>query len=297
MASPSASKDALGRLRSLLPERVRQWVLSVVRLVRLVPDVRSYREFRRLEKLADESRASASAASTGAGTTRQLASLRVRALNGLSVKVRPGTTDLATLVDTFGWAYHVPPRELGERDFELVWDLGSNVGFTVADFARRCPAASIVGVELDPDNAAIARLNIAPWAERCELIDGAVWTEDGTLAYQHEAGEEWGCRVAPLIEDPSAANGSAMAISLNSLLARREGARVDFVKMDIEGAESRVLRENTEWAARVRAIKVEVHDPYSVRECAADLRTLGFQTAADVKHSACVIGVRPAGFQ
>ena len=64
------------------------------------------------------------------------------------------------------------------------------------------------------------------------------------------------------------------------------------MKMDIEGAERRVLRENTEWAASVHAIKVELHPPYSVSDCSADLQKLGFKTAVDRKHPACVIGTR-----
>ena len=282
MVRSSGSRDAVSPVRQLIPRPVRERLLAVTRLLRLVPDRRSYREFRRLEKIA-----------AGEGEAQPLASLRIRALSGRSVAVRPGTTDLTTLVDTFGWVYHLPPEELDRRSLRLIWDLGSNVGYTVAHLAHLCPAARIVGVELDADNAAVARMNIAPWSDRCQLIHAAVWIEDGTLSYRRVAGLEYGLRVAPLADDDSEPNATAPAISLNTLLLRDSPAQIDYVKMDIEGAESRVLRENTEWAASVRAIKVEIHSPYSVSDCSADLQRLGFQTIADSKHHACVIGTRP----
>lgn len=281
MVRSPGSKDALRSVRLLIPRALRERLLAVGLLVRIVPDWRSYRRFRRLEKVT-----------TSDGERQPLASVRVRALAGRSVVLRPGTTDPATLIDTFGWAYHLPPAELDRRGFQTIWDLGSNVGYTVAHLAQLCPSAHIVGVELDADNAAVARLNIAPWGERCELIQAAVWTEDGTLNYRREVGQEYGFRVAPLASEGSEPNASAPAISLNTLLQRDSAGQIDYVKMDIEGAESRVLRENTEWAASVQAIKVELHQPYSVSDCSADLQKLGFQTIADRKHPACVIGTR-----
>ncbi len=282
MVRSLGSMDALGPVRRLIPWAVRERLLSATRLLRLVPDWHSYREFHRLEKITP-----------GQGEGQPLASLRVRALAGRSVAVRPETTDLTTLVDTFGWAYHLPPAELDRRDLHIIWDLGSNVGYTVAHLAHLFPAARIVGVELDADNAAVARRNIAPWSERCDFIHAAVWTEDGTLGYRRVAGQEYGLRVAPLMDPISEPNATAPAISLNTLLSREPSRQIDYVKMDIEGAESRVLRENTEWAASVRAIKVEIHPPYSMSDCSTDLQELGFQTIADTKHHACVIGLRP----
>ena len=280
MMPAARSNDALDNLRSLIPQSWRARLLSVARLLRLVPDPRSYSEFRRLERITDASHCREPAAS-----------LRIRALRGRKVTVRPGTTDLTTLMDTFGWAYHLPPPNLDRRRFTSIWDLGSNVGFTIAHLAQICPRARIVGVELDRGNAAVARRNIAPWSDRCELIEAAVWVEDGTLGYRRDDGQEWGFRVAPLIDGGTAANAVAAAISLNTLV-KRAPARIDYVKMDIEGAESQVLRRNTEWAARVDSIKVEVHEPYSVADCIADLRELGFEASEDGKHHACVIGTR-----
>jgi hypothetical protein len=65
-----------------------------------------------------------------------------------------------------------------------------------------------------------------------------------------------------------------------TLIDRYAGGRdVDYVKLDIEGAERDLLTANTGWAARVRCISVEVHSPYRVEECLRDLAALGFRTS------------------
>jgi FkbM family methyltransferase len=269
-------------LRSWVPEGFRQKLLWSYRIRRLLVGRRARRAYRYLVGYRGPAQGYDAAVP-----------LRIRALHGRAAWVRPGTTDLTTLVDSFWWAYHTPPASLDVRGTRLIWDLGSNVGFTVAHLAHICPSARIVGVELDPENAEMARRNIEPWAERCEIVQAGVWIEDGRLAYRRDSGVEYGFRIAPLMQDQSLqVNASAPALSLNSLLSRERAERIDFVKMDIEGAESRVLSEHTEWAAAVKTIKVEVHEPYSVADCIGDLRALGFVAVRDTKHYACVIGTR-----
>ena len=76
------------------------------------------------------------------------------------------------------------------------------------------------------------------------MVEAAVWPIPGEVEYQHEAGDEGSANVR------DGGGRFARALTLNTLLA--ETPRVDSVKMDIEGAEARVLRENTEWLAPVQ---------------------------------------------
>jgi FkbM family methyltransferase len=261
---------------------LRMRVARLGRLLRVVQLRRSLRGLRQLRR---------------AGRSRHVpdapVALRVKALEGRRLWVRPRTTDLTTLIETFDGAYHLPPRGSDLRGARTIWDLGSNAGFTIAHFAHLCPSARIVGVELDSGNAAMARANIQAWADRCAVIQAGVWVHDGTLQYHRQPGSEYAFRVSQSGDaDAGRANASARALSLNTLLAGAPSGSVDYVKMDIEGAERQVLRENTEWAATVKAITVEIHEPYSIPECIADLRALGFKTSIDSRHRACVIGAR-----
>ena len=212
------------------------------------------------------------------GSGGQVVRMRLRPLGGRAVRLRPSTSDVDTVWGTFAGHYHLPPPEAGTP--RLVWDLGANIGLTMADIAQRHPRARIVGVELDSENAALARANLEPWGERCEVIEAAVWPHDGDIRYLRLDGVTSGHHVtgAQLGDDPGVT--PVHAISPWSLLAL-DGADgvVDYVKIDVEGAERELLRENAGWTSRVRTVNVEVHEPYTVEECSEDLQALGFRDA------------------
>jgi len=245
-----------------------------VRRLRLTGSLSSARRLAELERLS----------SYGDAVAPTVHRLRVQAL-GCSVGVRQGTKDYCAVRDTFAGRYHLPPAGITP---ETILDLGANIGMTMAHLAVLYPRARIIGVELDADNAALCRENVRPWADRCKLVEGAAWSADGEVMYERRRGCEQGFHVTR-----QHGNATAPAISLNTLLGRHGWDRVDFVKMDIEGAEQQVLRRATEWAERVRSIKVEVHGAYTMNDCAGDLRALGFDTRFDDRHWAAVIGQRP----
>jgi FkbM family methyltransferase len=213
--------------------------------------------------------------------------VRVRPLGGATIWLRPGTTDPIMLRDTFRDGVHPPPPEIVARGVSSIVDLGANAGVTVAHNALLHPDATIVAVELDPGNAAAARRNTAPWSDRVQIIQGAVWESDGEVPYDAETGEEYGFR---------AGAGGAMtrALSMDTILAHvPEGERVDYVKMDIEGVEARLLSgEAARWAERVDSISLQVHDPYTLADCDRDLTALGFDAHVDPRRMNYIVGVR-----
>lgn len=215
-------------------------------------------------------------------------SFRVRSLGSDPISVRPGTSDLVVLYETFGAAYDAPPKILSPEETTRIWDLGANIGLTAARYAACFPRAKISAVELDTINADLARSNVTAFSSRCEIITGAVWVEDDTIQYVIKEGMEHGAHVT------KGAVGAGMrtspAWSLNTLF--KDDERIDFMKMDIEGAEAAVLKQNTEWARKVRCLKVECHTPYSVAEATRDLEALGYRVERDPKHWASVFAVR-----
>jgi hypothetical protein len=76
-------------------------------------------------------------------------------------------------------------------------------------------------------------------------------------------------------------------------LIRRLGAPVDYVKMDVEGAERALLGQSEGWVGAVRCLKVEVHQPYTVTECVRDLERVGLVCEVFRPHWACVIARNP----
>jgi FkbM family methyltransferase len=211
--------------------------------------------------------------------------LGISALGGRSVTIRRGTSDAEVVWETFSGGYHLPPPGLSPR---TVWDLGANIGLTMAHIAAVYPDAQLTGVELDPANLELCRRNLAPWADRCVARYGAVWDRPGEIEYSAEPGLEYGFRVGK----GRGVRRSAPAVTLDQLADLAGHAPIDYVKMDIEGAERQVLRNATDWARLVRCINVETHEPYTVRDCVADLERLGFATRIQRRHWASVIGVR-----
>jgi FkbM family methyltransferase len=270
-------------VRKLVPRRLRRGLLSLAAYPdtwRLVGDARSFREFLRLEnpprRLMDP------------GTT---VSVRFRPLAGATVRLRPQTEDDGLARDVFFKSSHLPPAGVSAGELETIWDLGANIGLTMAHMATLYPRARIIGVELDAGNAALCHENLASWRDRCEVIPAAVWSTTGTVEYERPEGRVQSFRVAG--DEPADAVVNAAAISLDTLLERSGGGPIDYVKMDIEGAERPVLRENTGWASHVRSIKVELHGGYEIPECIADLERLGFVAVPLPRHHAAVAAVRP----
>jgi FkbM family methyltransferase len=220
-----------------------------------------------------------------AGSRAVAVSLAVDGTN-FDVFVRPRSSDAIVVTETFIGQYHLPP--VAGANVRRILDLGANIGLTTAHFAVLFPEAKVVGVELDAENAELARRNISRWADRCSVVHRGVWVRDEPVRYRLARGAECGATLAD--DGRLAVDG----IALGTLLAQIGWEAVDFVKMDIEGAEQLVLRENTAWASRVHSIKVETHGDYRREKCADDLARLGFSVAVDPRHPAAVSGVRRA---
>jgi FkbM family methyltransferase len=269
------------RLHAALPESLARRLRLALAATRIAADRESARRIRELGR--DRIHADAS---------EETVSVRVKQLGGGALVVRPRTADVDTLWGTFMRPYHLPPAAVG-AGAQRIWDLGCNAGFTMAHLASSFPQASITGVELDESNALLARRNVERWGDRCEVIHAAVWPDDGEVWYHRWAGATSGYRVAVSERQATVEGPVVPALSLNSLAGRTDEP-IDYVKMDVEGAERELLEHHTEWAERVRAIKVEVHAPYTLESCIDDLRALGFEARPDGGHPSCAVGIRAA---
>ncbi|MEO7963704.1 MAG: FkbM family methyltransferase [Gemmatimonadaceae bacterium] len=208
--------------------------------------------------------------------------LRVRTIGGGAVLCRP-SQDVWTFKHTFLAQFHLPPVEL--RAHATILDLGSNVGYTVAHLAHVFPTARVIGVEMDAANFALAQYNTAAFGDRVALLRAAVWTHDGEIAYSGDEDDAFtvsgdvGSRRAP-------------SIRIDTLLNAYGVDRVDYVKMDIEGAEAAIVAEPAPWLDRVDSLKIEVHPPATLVALRAVLEGRGFTCSLDEAHPRCLIAVR-----
>jgi FkbM family methyltransferase len=109
-------------------------------------------------------------------------------------------------------------------------DCGAHVGVGVIRWRELFPAADITAIEADPEIVVRLRKNLSVRADaKTEVISAAAWIENGEISF---------CRT-------SADNGHIDPNARDKIPARDLAelcrSRVDFLKLDIEGAEQAVM--------------------------------------------------------
>ncbi|QSE98442.1 FkbM family methyltransferase [Fulvivirga lutea] len=152
---------------------------------------------------------------------------------------------------------------------DKIIDAGANIGLTTLYLKSIFPDAIVIALE--PNKSTFLRmrnnfelngclnvisLNIGIWNSNAFLIPDNTFRD----------GQDWSFR---LIESDSKSNQNIEVRSLESLLDEYKWDVVDFLKVDIEGAESKLF-ENKElvqnWLPRVKAIAIEIHDEFNCKD-------------------------------
>jgi FkbM family methyltransferase len=139
-------------------------------------------------------------------------------------------------------------------DHPRILDLGANIGLSVLFHKRRHPNAQIVAFEADPEIFAYLKRNLK--VNKADggvtLVNKAVWDKDEGLTFWSEGAD--GGRIGA--DSPNGRLKQIEAVDIASSLA---GQKFDFIKMDIEGAEDRVLPRCGDLLKHARAVFVEYH--------------------------------------
>lgn len=163
------------------------------------------------------------------------------------VWLRPGGVDERVWADTFTGRYHIPRSRVGTP--ASILDLGANIGLVAAHYQVLWPQAFIVCVEMDSESAALARLN----APGITVIECAVSASRGHGCYDADEDAD------SYVFRPGETGGIDVAgYPLSEIIVEHCGGYVDFVKMDVEGEEWRLLAD-PEWAPLVGNLLVELH--------------------------------------
>jgi len=130
-------------------------------------------------------------------------------------------------------------------------DLGANIGLATLWFKRAYPRARIVALEPDPALFACLERNVrANRLADVELVERAAWNVDAELDFLPDGAD--GGRLGP----GSARSFKVKALAIDRFLA---GRPIDFLKIDIEGAEAEVLAACRPLLPRVGGLFVEYH--------------------------------------
>jgi FkbM family methyltransferase len=128
------------------------------------------------------------------------------------------------------------------RPGDVVLDCGANVGVFTRE-ALNAGAKLVVAIEPAPENIECLRRNFAPEVEagRVVVYPKGVWDKDDWL---HMQVDEHNSAADSFVIHPEGSHSSADRVPLTTidkLVTELKLDRVDFIKMDIEGAETKAL--------------------------------------------------------
>ncbi len=160
-----------------------------------------------------------------------------------------------------------------ENNSPVIFDCGANIGISCLYFKRLYPDARIKAFEADPIIANILKQNlIKNGISDVEVINKAVWIDDKGIEFGRDGADGGSIKA-------SSNKIKIGTIRLKELLDKEE--RVDFLKIDIEGAEYEVLIDCSESLGNVKNVFIEYHSwnnsPQRLSEILKVLETNNFR--------------------
>jgi FkbM family methyltransferase len=136
-----------------------------------------------------------------------------------------------------------------------ILDCGANIGLSVIYFKRLYPNARIVAFEPDEKIFSQMKDNLSSFnIEDVDTVSKGVWKEETTLTFLAEG------TLGGKVIDKDQPAGKLQVININTVRLRDYVAKkVDFLKLDIEGAEYEVLVDCADALGNVSTLFIEYH--------------------------------------
>jgi|LauGreDrversion4_2_1035121.scaffolds.fasta_scaffold329751_2 FkbM family methyltransferase len=133
-------------------------------------------------------------------------------------------------------------------------DCGANIGLSVLYFKSICPSAHITAFEPDRHNFELLTKNcIVNNLKQVDLVEAAVWKENTQLKFIAQGGMD--SKISEGAEE-------GILVKAYSLIDYLQDP-VDFLKLDIEGAEFEVLKNIEEYMDKIATLFIEYHGSFS----------------------------------
>jgi FkbM family methyltransferase len=188
-------------------------------------------------------------------------------------------TDETSMLDTFvleQYAYRRGPVTVCAEPGDVVIEGGGGYGDTALYFSSLVGSdGQVVVLEMDPRNRDTIERNLGrnpKLASRVRVSDATIWERSGE-SFQYVAGG----KLSRLQQAPAADGGTVETVTLDEFVEQAGLERVDFVKLDVEGAElaalkgaSQVLEEH-----RPKLAVALYHGPEDLTEIPLYLQELG----------------------
>ena len=145
-------------------------------------------------------------------------------------------------------------RFTADNPAPLIIDCGANIGLSVVYFKSLYPQSTIIAYEPDEANVALLHKNIeANNFDKVVVKKEAVWSKDEKLYFKSIGSQGSQISTESLQKEHTV---EVNAIRLSEVLLSQN---VDFLKIDIEGAEYEVMKDCANSLSKVKNIFVEYH--------------------------------------
>jgi FkbM family methyltransferase len=142
-------------------------------------------------------------------------------------------------------------------DRPRIIDCGSYIGTSILYFKTNYPNAIVTGFEPDDTNFAIIKENLGNWNfPDTSVTNAAIWVNNEYISFHSK-----GSMASRIETDQIETEGkkTVKCVRLRDLL----NEDIDFLKIDIEGAEHAVLKDCSDQLDRVKNLFVEYHGVYT----------------------------------
>lgn len=141
--------------------------------------------------------------------------------------------------------------EFEKKEKPVIVDCGSNVGLSIIYYKKKYPDAQITAFEPDEMLFNLLKKNLKTFDYDDVLAyNQAVWVKDGKIGFSSSG--DLGGKISI---DDSGASLTVKTFRLKKLL----GKKIDFLKLDIEGAEYEVLNDCAEELKNIGSLFIEYH--------------------------------------
>ena len=160
--------------------------------------------------------------------------------------------DSASFISTFKQIFEEQIYRFNSAtDRPYILDCGANIGLSVIYFKRLFPRSSIVAFEADKAIFDILTRNVQSFGyDDVEFVNRAVWNSETELNFTSDGAD--GGRLSVINDKPDLI---VKTVRLRDYLDRQ----IDFLKLDIEGAETDVLADCADRLSNVQTLFVEYH--------------------------------------
>lgn len=134
----------------------------------------------------------------------------------------------------------------------VIIDCGSNIGLSALYYAKKYPQADIHCIEADPIIAEVLKSNLSANRVQATVHAKAAWIHNNGVSFSSEGSDSG-----------SIGNGELKIDSIDLAEYINSFEQIDFLKIDIEGAENTVIPHCAESLKKVNTLFLEYHSSYN----------------------------------